>query len=209
MVRYDQRGHGDSDVPSEPFGVDELGRDVLRLLDDLGVERASFCGVSMGGATGMWLAVNAPERIDRLVVACAAAKFGERESWFKRAAIVRADGVEAIADSILRRWFTPASAQTQWRASAQVSSAPPTRATPSAVRRSPAGTTASGSADRGADARDRRRPRHRHHARAGRSSRSGFQARSCSSSPTPHTANVQPDAFSDAVLAHLVLTEAA
>ena len=59
VVRYDQRGHGDSDVPSEPFGVDELGRDVLRLLDDLGVERLAFCGVSMGGATRMWLAVNA------------------------------------------------------------------------------------------------------------------------------------------------------
>jgi 3-oxoadipate enol-lactonase len=107
VVRYDQRGHGDSEVPSEPFGVDELGEDVLRLLDDLGVERASFCGVSMGGATGMWLAVNAPERVDRLVVACTSAKFGETDKWFVRARIVREDGLEAIVDSILRRWFTP------------------------------------------------------------------------------------------------------
>jgi 3-oxoadipate enol-lactonase len=107
VVRYDQRGHGNSEVPSEPFGVDELGGDVLRLLDDLGVERVSFCGVSMGGATGMWLAVNAPERIDRLVVACTAAKFGETDKWFARARIVREDGLGAIVDSILRRWFTP------------------------------------------------------------------------------------------------------
>jgi 3-oxoadipate enol-lactonase len=107
VVRYDQRGHGDSEVPSEPFGVDELGADVLEILDELGVERASFCGVSMGGATGMWLAVNAPDRIDRLVVACTAAKFGETDKWLTRARIVREDGLGAIVDSILRRWFTP------------------------------------------------------------------------------------------------------
>jgi 3-oxoadipate enol-lactonase len=107
VVRYDQRGHGDSEVPSEPFGMDELGMDVLEILDELGVERASFCGVSMGGATGMWLAVNAAERIDRLVVACTAAKFGETAKWFTRARIVREDGLGAIVDSIVRRWFTP------------------------------------------------------------------------------------------------------
>jgi 3-oxoadipate enol-lactonase len=107
VVRYDQRGHGDSEVPDEPFGFDDLGADVLEVLDELGVERASFCGVSMGGATGMWLAVNAPERIDRLVVACTAAKFGDTDKWFTRARIVREDGLGAIVDSIMRRWFTP------------------------------------------------------------------------------------------------------
>lgn len=107
VVRYDQRGHGRSELPGDPFGFEELGEDVVRLLDDLGVERASFCGISMGGATGLWLAVNAPHRLDRLVVACSAAKFGEPEGWHERARVVREQGMAAIADGVVDRWFTP------------------------------------------------------------------------------------------------------
>jgi 3-oxoadipate enol-lactonase len=107
VLRYDARGHGGSEVPPGPYSVEQLGRDVLGLLDELGVERASFCGTSVGGATGLWLAASAPERIQRLVVACSSARFGEPAGWFERAELVRAEGMEAIADLIVSRWFTP------------------------------------------------------------------------------------------------------
>ena len=107
VLRYDQRGHGRSRAPDGPYSVEELGQDFLELLDELGLDRVSFCGLSFGGATGMWLAANAPERIERLVLACTSARFGEPEYWLERAARVREDGVDVIADSVLARWFTP------------------------------------------------------------------------------------------------------
>jgi 3-oxoadipate enol-lactonase len=107
VLRYDQRGHGRSQTPDGPYSVEELGRDFLQLLDGLGIERVSFCGLSFGGATGMWLAAHAPERIERLVLACTSARFGEPEHWLARAARVREGGVEAVAGEVLARWFTP------------------------------------------------------------------------------------------------------
>ena len=107
VLRYDARGHGGSDVPPGPYSVELLGRDVLGLLDGLGIERASFCGTSLGGATGLWLAANAPERIERLVAACSSARFGEPAGWFERAELVRTQGMEGIADLVVSRWFTP------------------------------------------------------------------------------------------------------
>jgi 3-oxoadipate enol-lactonase len=107
VLRYDQRGHGRCQAPDGPYSVEGLGRDFLELLDELGLERVSFCGLSFGGATGMWLAVHAPELIDRLVLACTSARFGESADWLERAARVREGGVGAVADSVLARWFTP------------------------------------------------------------------------------------------------------
>jgi 3-oxoadipate enol-lactonase len=107
IVRYDQRGHGGSPVPPGPYSSEALGRDVLGLLDELEVERASFCGSSLGGATGLWLAVNAADRIERLVVACTSARFGEPGPWHERAHLVRSEGLGAIADAQIGRWFTP------------------------------------------------------------------------------------------------------
>jgi 3-oxoadipate enol-lactonase len=107
VLRYDQRGHGGSEVPPGPYSLELLGRDVLELLDAAAVDRASFCGLSLGGATGMWVAVNAPNRIERLVLACTSPRFGEPEQWLDRARIVRSEGLEAIADALLGRWFTP------------------------------------------------------------------------------------------------------
>jgi 3-oxoadipate enol-lactonase len=107
VLRYDQRGHGRCQAPDGPYSVKELGQDFLELLDELGIERVSFCGLSFGGATGMWLAANTPERVDRLVLACTSARFGEPDYWLERAARVREGGVETIADSVLARWFTP------------------------------------------------------------------------------------------------------
>jgi 3-oxoadipate enol-lactonase len=107
LVTYDRRGHGRSPVPPGPYSIEDLGRDALDLLDDLGIERVSFCGLSIGGMVGMWLASEAPERIDRLVLCSTAPTLPPREQWLERAATVRAEGVSAIADAALDRWFTP------------------------------------------------------------------------------------------------------
>jgi len=106
LLRYDQRGHGDSPVPSGPYKLEDLGRDALALLDRLEIERASFCGLSIGGLVGMWLASEAPERVERLVLCCTAPRF-DPEMYDARASKVRAEGVGSIADVVLERWFTP------------------------------------------------------------------------------------------------------
>ena len=108
VLRYDMRGHGHSPVPPPPYDLPDLGRDVISLLDRYGIERASLCGVSLGGMASMWLAAHAPERVDRLVLCSTSALFGPPEIWAERAALVRRSGVEAVADAVIARWFTPA-----------------------------------------------------------------------------------------------------
>ena len=107
VLRYDQRGHGRSPAPPGPYSMTDLAGDALALLDRLGLERISFCGVSIGGMTGQWLAVNAPERIDRLALCSTSAYMPPASNWTERAATVRAQGMEAVADAQLERWFTP------------------------------------------------------------------------------------------------------
>jgi 3-oxoadipate enol-lactonase/4-carboxymuconolactone decarboxylase len=106
VIRYDTRGHGRSPAPPGPYTLDDLGGDVLALLDRLGLSTVHFCGLSLGGMTGMWLAANAPERIDRLVLCATAALLGPPEFWQQRIDAVRADGTGALADAILARWLT-------------------------------------------------------------------------------------------------------
>ncbi len=116
VVRYDTRGHGGSVVSPGPYTFDQLGGDVVALLDALGIARASFCGISMGGLTGLWLGVNAPQRLERLVVANSAAKIGTADGWAARAALVRekgAAGMAELAASAPGRWFTDAFAAAQ------------------------------------------------------------------------------------------------
>jgi 3-oxoadipate enol-lactonase len=108
LVLYDQRGHGRSPTPPGPYSIEDLGADVIELLDRLELDRVSFCGASMGGMTGMWLAINAPQRIDRLALCCTSAHIPPRERWIERAELVRAKGMDAIVDASLERWFTPA-----------------------------------------------------------------------------------------------------
>jgi 3-oxoadipate enol-lactonase len=108
VVRYDHRGHGRSPVPPGPYELADLGADVVALLDRLGLERVHWCGLSLGGMVGMWMAIHAPERIDRLVLCCTSAKLGPPELWADRAATVRAHGVDAIADAAIERWLSPA-----------------------------------------------------------------------------------------------------
>ena len=109
VLRYDTRGHGGSVVSQGPYSLEQLGGDVLALLDALGIAKASFCGISMGGLTGLWLGVHAGERLNRLVVCNSAAKIGTAEGWHTRAAMVRDQGAAAMAElaaSAPGRWFT-------------------------------------------------------------------------------------------------------
>jgi 3-oxoadipate enol-lactonase len=107
VLRYDTRGHGRSLVPAGPYSMADLGGDVLELLDRNGIEHASFCGISLGGMTGVWLGVHAPERIDRLVLCCSAAhRVRPAEDWRALADTVREQGVGVVADATIDRWFT-------------------------------------------------------------------------------------------------------
>jgi 3-oxoadipate enol-lactonase len=113
LVRYDHRGQGASPGPPGPYEIADLGRDVIALLDRLELERVSFCGVSIGGMTGIWLAAHAPERIDRLVVCCSSAYMPPPSRWHERAAAVRdAGSVEVVADAVVENWLTPEFAET-------------------------------------------------------------------------------------------------
>ncbi len=108
VLRYDTRGHGQSSVTAGPYSITQLGRDVVGLLDAVGMERAHFCGLSMGGVTGMWLGIYAPERINRLVLCNTAAKIGSAEMWNTRIETVRTNGLSAVAETQAQRWFTAA-----------------------------------------------------------------------------------------------------
>jgi 3-carboxy-cis,cis-muconate cycloisomerase len=107
VLRYDTRGHGTSADAPGPYSIERLGRDVVGLLDSLGIERAHFCGLSMGGMIGMWLGVHAPGRLHRLVLANTAARIGIPDNWNARIDKVRAGGMAAISQAVVERWFTP------------------------------------------------------------------------------------------------------
>lgn len=107
VLRYDTRGHGRSDVSPGPYTIAQLGADVLTLLDQLQIQRAHFCGLSMGGMTGMWLGIHAPNRIDRLALCNTSAAIGLPEVWNARISKVRQEGMASIIDTVLERWFTP------------------------------------------------------------------------------------------------------
>src|SRR5271166_2339268 len=116
VLRYDTRGHGPPSVASSAkpsdYTIELLGRDALGLLDSLGLDRVHFCGLSMGGMVGMWLAIHAPERLHRVVLSNTAARIGTKETWNARIATVRKDGMKPVAAAVIERWFTP-----QFRAS--------------------------------------------------------------------------------------------
>jgi 3-oxoadipate enol-lactonase len=104
VVRYDQRGHGGSPVPAGPYEIADLGRDLLKLMDGLRVERASLCGLSLGAMTVLWVAAHAPDRVERLVACCVSARPVSPEAWAERAATVRRDGIAAIEELVVDRW---------------------------------------------------------------------------------------------------------
>ena len=107
VIRYDIRGHGSSSVPPGPYTLDQLGQDAVAVLDAAGAPQAHFVGLSIGGLTGLWLGIYARERVSRLVLANTGARIGTDELWNQRIEAVRTQGVGAIADAVLARWFTP------------------------------------------------------------------------------------------------------
>jgi len=107
VLRYDRRGHGASGVTPGPYTIEQLGRDALGLLDQLGLDRVRYCGLSLGGMTGMWLGTHAGPRIEKLVLCNTAAQVGSPDPWNQRIEAVRTGGMSAIESGVLARWFTP------------------------------------------------------------------------------------------------------
>ena len=106
VVRYDRRGHGKSTVAPGPYTIERMGRDVLAILDDLNIAKVHWCGLSMGGMVGQWLAANAPERIDRLILANTTCYYPDPAPMQNRAQAVRDGGLAAIADTVIGNWLT-------------------------------------------------------------------------------------------------------
>ena len=107
VIRYDHRGHGSSPVPAGDYTLEQIATDALELMDSLGIEQADYCGVSMGGMVGMWLAANHPSRIRRIVLASTSAHLAPQQPWIDRAALVRAEGMASVVQPTLERWLTP------------------------------------------------------------------------------------------------------
>lgn len=111
VVAVDLPGHGDSEVPPGPYSIAGLAADVIATLDSLDIRSAHVVGLSIGGAVAQWIGLHHSERVDSLTFMCTAPRFGQPEAWRERAATVRADGVEAVADAVAARWVTPAGAE--------------------------------------------------------------------------------------------------
>ena len=107
VIRYDARGHGESSIPAGPYSIEQLGRDAIAVLDAAGAGTADVCGISLGGMTAQWLGLHEPGRVRRLVLANTAARIGTIESWTERIQMVREQGMSAVADVSMPRWFSP------------------------------------------------------------------------------------------------------
>lgn len=108
VLRYDTRGHGGSGAPEGDYSFDQLTGDVLGLLDALGVPRTHFVGLSMGGMIGQHLALHAPQRLDKLVIASSTSRVPPEAGplWDERITLARAAGTAALSEATLARWFT-------------------------------------------------------------------------------------------------------
>jgi len=107
LVRYDLPGHGGSPAQAAPYTIAGLGAGVLAVLDSIGVRRFGYCGISLGGMIGMWLAAAVPERITALGLVCTSAYLPPAEGWRARASQVRAAGMASVSGAVVGRWFTP------------------------------------------------------------------------------------------------------
>ena len=135
VVRYDIRGHGASGVAAGDYTVADLGQDVLRLADEIGISQFAFCGLSLGGMIAQWLAANAPTRVTAIVLANTS-PFPGFERMESRRQTVLASGMAAVADEVmggsfpLRTWRLAArrSRKRGGRCSPQIRSGMPERA---------------------------------------------------------------------------------
>jgi len=106
ILRYDSRGHGKSPDGHGPYTISLLASDVLALLDERNIQNAHFCGISMGGLVGQYLAIHHPERISSLVLSNTAARVGTCEKWDRRIREVTKAGIAAVLDEVLEGWFS-------------------------------------------------------------------------------------------------------
>lgn len=109
VLRYDTRGHGGSDTPPGPYTMEQLIDDAVAVLDELNLDRVYWVGLSMGGMIGQGLALDHPQRIERLVLADTAAVIPDEAQplWQERSDDVQRWGMQAVAEATLGRWFTP------------------------------------------------------------------------------------------------------
>lgn len=106
VLRYDSRGHGRSTAPAGAYTIDQLGNDAVALLDHLGLAKVAFCGLSKGGMVGMWLGINAPDRVGKLALTNTAPHLPPAENWDLRIRTVTEQGMTAITEGVVGRWFT-------------------------------------------------------------------------------------------------------
>jgi 3-oxoadipate enol-lactonase len=106
VLRYDSRGHGKSQPTPGPYTIEGLGKDAIGLLDALHIDKVFFCGLSLGGVLAQWIGVNAPDRVNSIVISNSAAKIGSDEFWNKRIEKLREGGIAPVAAAQLLRWFT-------------------------------------------------------------------------------------------------------
>jgi 3-oxoadipate enol-lactonase len=111
LLRFELPGHGGAAAWPGPYTIGQLGAGVLALLDDLGVNRFAYAGISLGGMIGMWLASHAPDRIAALALVCTSAHLPPAAGWRDRAAMVRAEGMSSVSAQVIGRWFTASFAE--------------------------------------------------------------------------------------------------
>jgi 3-oxoadipate enol-lactonase len=107
VLRYDTRGHGASDVPKAEYSIEMLGRDVVGLVDALKISRFAYCGLSLGGMIGQWLAINAGDRLTGLVLANTSPLMAPKSNWDERRRTVFEGGMASIVDAVMGRFFLP------------------------------------------------------------------------------------------------------
>ena len=106
VLRYDLRGHGGTDAPDGEYTIELLARDALALADGLGIERFALCGLSLGGMIGQWLAARAPERVTHVVLANTSSRYPDPSPMEARRKIVLQQGMAAVEDTVMQRFFT-------------------------------------------------------------------------------------------------------
>lgn len=111
VLRHDARGHGQTDAPDKPYSIEMLGEDAIGLLDALDLNKVHFCGLSMGGMVGQYLASTHPSRLLSACLCATAAYLNVGDIWDERRALVLEQGMSAVVDATLERWFTPAAKQ--------------------------------------------------------------------------------------------------
>ncbi len=106
VIRYEHRGHGSTYTPPGPYRIEDLGSDMLRVMDAAGADRAHVVGLSLGATVAMWVAATHPQRVDRVVLAATKADWSPAQPWLDRADLVRREGTSVLLDALMQRWFT-------------------------------------------------------------------------------------------------------